>query len=158
MKSLAALLVLLFGLSAAPRSQSNPVVEDWPGFLGPRRDGHSRETGLRKVFPEEGLELLWAIPRGTGYAGPAVAQGKVVYPHRERNEAVVVCLDAASGKVAWEHRYPCEYVGKFIRNSGARATPLIVGDLVFVHGVEGLLEGVDRALDAANRFGHILGR
>jgi len=139
MKGIVVILAAVYGLHGLPRCQSKPLVEDWPGFLGPRRDGTSLETGLQKEFPAEGLELVWALPRGSGYAGPAIAEERLVYTHREAGEAVVVCVEAATGALLWERRYPCDYAGKFIRNSGPRATPLIAGDKAFVHGVEGRL-------------------
>ncbi len=118
-------------------------VEDWPGFLGPRRDGHSMETGLRRDLPPSAWKPLWTTSRGTGYAGPAIAKGRLVHTHRVDNEAVIEALDALTGQVLWQHRYPCEYRGKFIRNSGPRATPLIASDTVFVHGVEGRFVALD---------------
>lgn len=115
------------------------VVEDWPGFLGPRRDGHSRETGLRKSFPEEGLVLVWSREIGGGYAGPAIVGERLVFTHREGNETLIDCLEASTGRRFWQHRRPCEYSGRFIRDGGPRATPTIAGGRVFVHGVEGVL-------------------
>jgi len=34
---------------------------DWPGFLGPNRDGHSPDKGLLKQWPEGGPPLLWKV-------------------------------------------------------------------------------------------------
>ena len=51
---------------------------DWAQFRGPGRDGKSTETGLMKVWPTEGLTPLWvAEGLGTGFSGPAVAEGMV---------------------------------------------------------------------------------
>src|SRR5262245_65358122 len=50
---------------------------DWPQWLGPKRDGVWREAGLPLQFPEKGLTIKWRTPLGKGYAGPAVADGKV---------------------------------------------------------------------------------
>ena len=56
---------------------ADAVTEDWPGFLGPRRDGTSRETKLFKSFGNGGPKLVWEMSRGSGYAAPA---GCAAYP------------------------------------------------------------------------------
>src|SRR5262249_34383612 len=52
-------------------------ADDWPQWLGPRRDGVWRETGLLQKFPPGGPTIRWRAPVGQGYAGPAVANGRV---------------------------------------------------------------------------------
>src|SRR5690242_19775340 len=62
---------ILFGIaSVAP-------ADDWPQWLGPQRDSVWRETGIVEVFPENKLPVKWRVPISGGYAGPAVANGKV---------------------------------------------------------------------------------
>ncbi len=125
---------------AAPKAlPAGAIVEDWPGFLGPRRDGRSRETKLLSKWPDGGPRLVWSMVRGQGYASPAVARGRVVYPHRVRNETFIDCLEAETGRRFWRARYRTNYKGRYISDSGPRATPLIDGDRVYVHGVEGWL-------------------
>lgn len=53
------------------------MADDWPQWLGPKRDGVWRETGLVEKFPKDGPKVLWKEPIGGGYAGPAVASGKL---------------------------------------------------------------------------------
>src|SRR4051812_31320539 len=50
-------------------------ADDWPQWLGPKRDGVWRETGLLDKFPEKGPKLRWRADLAHGYSGPAVAQG-----------------------------------------------------------------------------------
>ena len=52
-------------------------ADDWPQWLGPQRDGVWRETGIIKTLPKDGLPVVWRKPVGEGYAGPAVAAGRV---------------------------------------------------------------------------------
>src|SRR5436190_1361026 len=52
-------------------------ADDWPQWLGPKRDGVWRETGILDKFPANGPPVKWRTPIGSGYAGPAVAGGKV---------------------------------------------------------------------------------
>ncbi|MEM7200094.1 MAG: PQQ-binding-like beta-propeller repeat protein [Planctomycetota bacterium] len=124
---------------------ADAVTEDWPGFLGPRRDGRSRETRLHKSWGEAGPPLVWSMERGEGYASPAVVGDRVVYPHRVGNKMLVDCLEADTGRRLWRYRDPTDYRGDYIRDSGPRATPMIDDGLVYVHGVEGRLHCLELA-------------
>jgi outer membrane protein assembly factor BamB len=146
-----------FMLSIIPAARS-ARADDWPQWLGPQRDGVWRETGLLEKFPEGGPKVLWRTPCGAGYAGPAVAGGRVFLtdrllddgartpdnpfarkdklpgggiPGRER----VRCLDAKTGKVLWSHEYPVAYTMSYA--SGPRATPVVAGGKVWTLGAEG---------------------
>src|SRR5204863_7935483 len=66
-----ALLGLLLGFAAAARG------DDWPQWMGPQRDDVWRETGILEKFPAGGLKVKWRVPIDGGYAGPAVAGGRV---------------------------------------------------------------------------------
>src|SRR5687767_15598136 len=52
-------------------------ADDWPQWLGPKRDGVWREQGTIDRFPEGGAKVRWKAPVGGGFAGPAVAAGRV---------------------------------------------------------------------------------
>src|SRR6478735_467066 len=99
------------------------VADDWPQWLGPKRDGVWRETGLVEEFPKGGLKVLWTEPIGVGYAGPAVAGGKLFVTDyvpggktklpdsgfakgRNAGKERVICRDAATGKQLWVTEYP----------------------------------------------------
>src|SRR5207253_2504057 len=56
--------------------------DDWPGWLGPQRDGIWRETGILERFPPEGPPIRWRTKIAAGYAGPAVADGRVYVTDR----------------------------------------------------------------------------
>ena len=53
------------------------IAEDWGQWMGPNRDGVYNESGVIDAIPETGLEIKWRTPIKGGYAGPAVADGKV---------------------------------------------------------------------------------
>ena len=130
----------------APRPlPEGAVTEDWTGFLGPRRDGHSLETKTLTAWTEEGPPLVWERTRGESYAGPAIAAGRLVYTHRIENEVYVDGLDPETGELKWRFTTPCEYRGRYIRDGGPRATPEISEGRVYVHGVEGVLHCLDLA-------------
>src|SRR5882757_7424224 len=52
-------------------------ADDWPQWLGLKRDSVWRETGILDKFPDAGPKVLWRTTVAGGYAGPAVAGGKV---------------------------------------------------------------------------------
>src|SRR5207248_11763507 len=54
--------------------------DDWPQWMGPQRDDVWRETGILDKFPAGGLTVKWRVPIDGGYAGPAVAGGRVYVP------------------------------------------------------------------------------
>jgi outer membrane protein assembly factor BamB len=129
-------------------------ADDWPQWLGPERDGVWRESGILEKFPREGLPIRWRVPIGAGYAGPAVAGGKVVVTDRQLHQGArnpanpfergsipgterVLCLDEKDGKVLWRHEYDCPYNVSY--PAGPRATPIIRDGKVYTLGTEGHL-------------------
>jgi outer membrane protein assembly factor BamB len=133
-------------------------ADDWPQWLGPKRDGVWREKGILDKFPAGGPTVKWRADIGAGYSGPAVAGGKVfvtdrvlapgtslpksgfdvrLLPGTER----VLCLNEADGKLIWKHEYNCPY--KVSYASGPRATPLVEGDRVYTLGTMGHLLCLD---------------
>jgi outer membrane protein assembly factor BamB len=128
------------------------MADDWPQWLGEKRDGVWRETGIVEKFPESGPKLVWKLEIGSGYSGPAVADGRVFVSDRvlekdsearenpfERGRIAgqerIHCIDAASGEMLWTHTYDCPYTVSYA--AGPRATPAIAGDLVYSLGAEG---------------------
>ncbi|MGL5096018.1 MAG: PQQ-binding-like beta-propeller repeat protein, partial [Planctomycetia bacterium] len=61
------------------------VGDDWPQWHGPKRDGVWREEGVVEKLPAK-LTVKWRTPIGAGYAGPAVADGKVYVSDRQLNK------------------------------------------------------------------------
>ena len=116
-------------------------ADDWPQWMGPNRDGTWKETGILRKFPPGGPKKLWSVPIGGGYAGPAVADGKVYVtdrvlakgganpddPFDTKNKIAsterVLCLDAKTGKEVWKHEYDCPYQISY--PAGPRCTPLV---------------------------------
>lgn len=133
-------------------------AEDWPQWMGPRRDGTWNETGLLEKFPADGPKVLWRAKVAGGYAGPAVSQGRVVVTDYltqgaftpdpgTRNELEglerIQCFDAVKGDLLWKHEYPCSY--KISYPCGPRCTPTIDGKLVYTLGAEGNLNCLELA-------------
>src|SRR5260370_5335957 len=122
-------------------------AEDWRCWRGPRGDGISRETGLLKEWPADGLQQLWKADLSGGFSSVAVVKGRVFTQTKEKNQEVVVCLDAATGKDLWRYRYDCDYGahksftggGMPASRTGPRSTPTDDGGRVHTVGTTGLL-------------------
>ena len=114
------------------------TADDWPQWGGPQRDGVWREDGIVESFPTDGLlPRVWSTPIAEGYAGPAVADGRVYITDRqpdERNERIL-CLDAESGTEIWKHEHPARYTVSY--PAGPRATPVVDDGRVFTIGAVG---------------------
>ena len=144
------LIVFILVLLTSPIA----LADDWPQWLGPKRDGVWRETGIVESFPKDGPKKNWSTPLGMGYAGPAVAGGKVFVTDRQlaagaknpdgpfdrpkvNGNERVLCLDEKTGKKLWEHEYPAEYAISYA--GGPRCTPTVDGDRVYTLGAMGHL-------------------
>src|SRR5436853_547073 len=118
--------LFIIGLLLTVTGPAKALADDWPQWLGPRRDGVWRETGILERFPPEGPKVRWRHPVGGGYSGPAVAAGKVFITDRvlpkgtsnpkdgfDRNlidgQERVLCLDETKGKELWHYAYDCPY-------------------------------------------------
>jgi len=151
---------LLFGVSIIGPARA----DDWPQWLGPRRDGVWREAGVVKAMPEGGLPVRWRAAVKGGYAGPAVANGRVYLADYDVREGLVsndpgartlldgrerlLCFDAATGKLLWKHEYDCPYSISYA--AGPRCTPTVVDGKVYLLGAEGHLTCLDAATGAVS--------
>jgi outer membrane protein assembly factor BamB len=134
-------------------------ADDWPQWMGPARDGVWRETGIIKSIPPAGLRPKWRAAVLGGYAGPAVAGGRVYLLDYERRDGEmanapndrnvlagrerVLCFDAETGRPVWKHEYDCPYEISYA--SGPRCTPTVDDDRVYTLGAEGHLFCLDAA-------------
>jgi outer membrane protein assembly factor BamB len=112
---------------------------DWPQFLGPERNGISRETGLQHTWPAAGPTVVWQKEVGEGYSGPVVQGNRLILFHRVGNQEVVECLEVGSGKGLWKYEATTAYRDQLGKGDGPRSTPLIVEDRVYTLGAEGRL-------------------
>ena len=133
-------------------------ADDWPQWLGPQRDAVWRETGILEKFPAGGPKVRWRTPIGAGYAGPAVANGRVYVLDRQLGQGAsqpanpfdkgtipgterVLCLNEADGTIIWKQEYDCPYAVSY--PAGPRATPAVRDAKVYTLGTEGNLLCLD---------------
>jgi outer membrane protein assembly factor BamB len=122
-------LLLLWCASAAS-------ADDWPQWLGPRRDNSSPEV----VAPwKEAPKVLWRLPAGEGNSSPVVAAGRVFFHAKvkDKDEEEVTACDAETGKIAWQTTYPRAAFTSLFGN-GPRATPSVAGGNVYTFGITGI--------------------
>jgi hypothetical protein len=98
-------LVMALLTCLAASAERPALAEDWPCWRGPRRDGIARETGLLKKWPQSGPQQLWQAELSGGFSSVAVADSQVFTQTKQKNQEVVVCLDAATGKDVWRYSY-----------------------------------------------------
>ena len=127
-------------------------ADDWEQWRGPDRLGVWHEDGIIESFPDDGLTVTWRTPLRSGYAGPAVADGRVFVldwlddPTSRTLDGTerAVALDEETGAVLWTHEWHTSY--RMLMASyavGPRATPTVDGDRVYVVGATGRLFCLD---------------
>ena len=122
-------------------SASAVVAADWPWIYGPRRDHTSEQKGLLRTWPQEGPKVLWTVPVGVGFGGPAVSGGNVYLLDRDEKVGDTLrVLDLATGKELWTFAY--EARGSFMF-AGSRTTPTVDGDHVYTVGPMGDLYAIN---------------
>lgn len=134
------LLIALALLSGAPL-----LADDWPQMLGPTRDGVYKGVPLAATWPAAGPKVLWRKQVGQGFAGPAVAGGRLILHHRIGREEIVDSIDPKTGAAQWRYSYPTTYRDDFGFDEGPRAIPVIANGRVYTFGAEGELSALDLA-------------
>jgi outer membrane protein assembly factor BamB len=81
---------------------------DWPEWRGPARTGTSTETGLPTSWSPAGENLAWKAAYG-GRSSPVVLGDRLYLQNTvgtgEAEQERLLCLNADTGKLLWEHRY-----------------------------------------------------
>ena len=125
--------------------------DDWPQWQGPNRDGVWHEQGIVDQIPEDGLPIVWRVPLGGGYSGPAVTGERLYVADYIKTEGAlennpnnrsllsgaerVLCFDTKTGKELWKYEYDCPYSISYA--AGPRCTPTVHDDRVYALGSEG---------------------
>ncbi len=124
------------------------VLNNWPQWRGPQRNGHSSETRLLGEWPQDGPKLLWQVNDvGSGFSTPSVADGGIYLLGNEglTNE-FALALSAEDGRRLWSVRLG--RVGRPEQNPnypGARSTPTVDGNFLYALGSDGDLVCLETA-------------
>ena len=108
----------------------------WPGFRGPNMDAivsGELPGPLSLQWETRKPKVLWDVELGEGYAGAAVANGRVYVLDydQEKNGDAIRCLSLDDGREIWRYFYRV----KVKRNHGmSRTVPVIAGDCVITFG------------------------
>ncbi len=142
MRATTLLTSVAFVLACSPAIHA----DDWPEFRGAGRLGVWHESGIVQDFPTEGLKARWRVPIKAGYAGPAVADGRVFVTDFEptngmRGTERAMALEETTGNLLWMQEWDANYAG-IQWEVGPGATPTVDGDRVYVLGRTGVLSAL----------------
>jgi len=127
------LTVLCVAIIAA---QICALADDWPHFRN--GSGISAEKGINKSWKEKPPKVIWKVAlSNNGFAGPAVAGGKVFIIDRKGPDDVVRALDINTGDPVWAFSYP--EAEKKDNYGYARSTPAISDGKVYTLSFTGML-------------------
>jgi outer membrane protein assembly factor BamB len=139
------ILLTLIACVAASRFTSVVNAGDWPGILGPQRNGIAAEDEqIADQWPATGPREVWQRPVGEGYAGVAVVGDALFLFHRVGSDEVVERVHARTGKPVWKQSFATGYRSSIAPDNGPRCVPVCDGDAVYVCGAAGQLACLDQ--------------
>lgn len=111
-------------------------------WRGPNGNGVYNETGLLKQWPVTGPEIVWHYDElGDGHSSPVFANG-FIYLSAGIDEVGYVVVLTMDGKLKWKVPYGKEFYESY---PGARSSPVVVGDLLYIYSGLGVLTCMDAA-------------
>ena len=120
------------------------VGVDWYRWRGPDLNGISKESGWNTEWTALGPKQPWKASVGTGFASFSVSRGRVYTMGNSNSTDTVFCLDTRTGKILWQHSYPCPLDPKNFEG-GPCATPTVADDRVYTFSRKGDLFCLDAA-------------
>lgn len=98
-------------------------------WRGPDQSGIYNESNLPDKWPEAGPEMLWDFDGlGEGYSSPAFANNHIYISGMEGSTGYVYSI-SQEGQLIWKSQYGKEFSTSY---PGSRATPVIVGDRLYI--------------------------
>lgn len=118
------------------------LSQDVAQWRGPLRDGIYRENGLMKKWPQAGPDMIWHFDGlGQGFSSAAVTSKAVFTTGMTKGVGYVFAFDH-TGKLLWKKDYGKEWDES---HSGARSTPLVAGDKLYIMSAYGKLTCMNTA-------------
>ncbi len=124
---------------------------DWPGFLGPQRNGVVPGWEDQARWDTASWERLWSVELGKGWSSYAVAGGFAFTQEMYGQREYVVCLEVTSGRVMWrsaqapEEERAAQGFRSRLGGDGPRATPTVVDGRVYAYSSQGVLSCFEAA-------------
>jgi outer membrane protein assembly factor BamB len=115
---------------------------DWPGLLGPQRDGHAAPGTRVSQTVANDLKPAWELPAGQGYAGAAIRGQQAVLYQRDGGEDILRLVDLADGRVQWRTAFPATYRQGIDEDKGPRSVPQIADDCAVIQSASGSIHCV----------------
>lgn len=126
------IVCLLIGISVTAQQPTK--------WRGPDADGVYETTNLLQSWPADGPEILWSFDGlGEGFSSPAFANGKIYCSGMIDGIGYIFVLDQ-SGKEISRMKYGQEFTESY---PGARSTPTVVDDLIYMLSGNGILVCLD---------------
>ncbi len=132
--------LLLLAVNGWPESTA---LGQWPGLLGPNRDGYAAEGASVSDHSKSPLKLRWEIDAGQGYSGAAIDQDRVVMFFRGGANDIVQAVSLDRGETIWKTTFPATYKQGIDADTGPRSVPQIAQGKVFAYSAAGTLHCVD---------------
>ncbi len=107
---------------------TNTNAQETSGWRPENRTGVSSETGLLKVWPENGPELVWeTLELGKGNSSPSFGNNKIYITGTDNNNDILYALDM-NGTITWQKVMGRAWEGSYPHS---RATPTVEGNRVY---------------------------
>ncbi len=120
------------------------ALADWPGLLGPTRNGHADASCALPNTMGSAPKQLWKVEAGQGYAGPAIAGKDFVLFERIGDNDRVRLLNLDTGKEVWHRDLKAGYRGGIDSDKGPRSVPTILEKSILVYSAAGDLTLLNR--------------
>ncbi len=99
-------------------------------WRGPNGNGVYNETGLLKKWPAGGPQIIWHFDKlGIGHSSPVIDNNLIYLSGMEGTTGYIYVL-TTDGKLKWKAPYGTEFSESY---PGARSTPVIAGDLLYMY-------------------------
>ena len=139
-------LTLFFIVTLSGFTATAQKTNEWPCFHGTDRTNKSTETGLIKVWPKDGPELLWtASGLGEGYSSVSIGGGLLYTAGLYNAQTYVFCFDL-DGKPVWKKPNGKTWITTMshaVSYTGSRSTPTYDNGVIYHLGEMGRLTAFD---------------
>ncbi len=106
-------------------------AQDWAQWLGPNRDGVSKETGLNLDWSAKKPPLLWTFRQaGAGYSAPTIVGTTLYCQGAADGSDFAFALDTKTGKLKWKQPLGAQFI--MDRGDGPRGSVTVDGDKLYL--------------------------